>query len=210
MKIYLNKKKCWQKEVWNPGNFACGILNAEPWNPESIDDWYPKSNIYWYQRWQSTRNPLPGIRNKWRRIQNPRLSWIPYMVRQEKSSTPTGFVWNTNIAAAPLLAFGKLIWPPFHFFGRPIWPPFHYFGTPKWQRLHQCGILIWPQFHVFGKPIWPPFHCFGTPIWPPFHCFRTLIWPPRYRVKNSIGYANLHPLHLTNNLVCRKEYPRSI
>ena len=30
------------------------------------------------------------------------------MVRQEKSSTPTRFVWNTNIAAAPLLAFGKL------------------------------------------------------------------------------------------------------
>ena len=29
------------------------------------------------------------------------------MVRQEKSSTPTRFVWNTNIAAAPLLAFGK-------------------------------------------------------------------------------------------------------
>ena len=35
------------------------------------------------------------------------------MVRQGKSSTPTRFVWNTNIAAAPLLAVGKLIWPPF-------------------------------------------------------------------------------------------------
>ena len=41
MKIYLNKKKCGIQE-----NFACGILNAEPWNPESIDDWNPKSNIY--------------------------------------------------------------------------------------------------------------------------------------------------------------------
>ena len=51
--------------------------------------------------------------------------------RQEKSSSSTGFVWNTSIAAASLLAFGKLIRPPFHSFGRPIWPPFHYFETPK-------------------------------------------------------------------------------
>ena len=66
----VDKKKCGIQE-----NFACGIRNAELWNLES--HWWLESGIQYLLISQSARNPLPGIRNQWRGIQNPRLSWIP-------------------------------------------------------------------------------------------------------------------------------------
>ena len=41
--------------------------------PESINDWNPESKFYR----QRIRNPVPGVQNARREIQNPRLSWIP-------------------------------------------------------------------------------------------------------------------------------------
>ena len=49
--------------IWN---VAQGVQNlTKNWNPESQ-----------FHR-QRKRDPVPGIRNPWRGIQNPRLSWTP-------------------------------------------------------------------------------------------------------------------------------------
>ena len=58
--------------------FACGIENPGLWDPEyssrnPANDWNPESKFHL----QRLRNQLFGIRNPWRGIQNPRLSWIP-------------------------------------------------------------------------------------------------------------------------------------
>ena len=58
--------------------FARGIENPGLWDPEyssrnPANDWNPESKFHL----QRLRNQLFGIRNPWRGIQNPRLSWIP-------------------------------------------------------------------------------------------------------------------------------------
>ena len=65
----------------NLGKFASGFRNPRLWNPEyrsqriwnPTNDWNPESKFHSDQKdW----NPVPGIRNPWRGIRNPRLSWI--------------------------------------------------------------------------------------------------------------------------------------
>ena len=60
--------------------FACGIWNPGPWNPEYScrnpeSQWQLESRIQ--VPLKKIWNPVTGIRNTWRGIQNPRLSWIP-------------------------------------------------------------------------------------------------------------------------------------
>ena len=67
----------------NPGKFACEFRNPWLWNPEYSSQriWNPTSD--WNPESSSTQkdwNPAPGIRNPWRGIRNPRLSWIPFYV----------------------------------------------------------------------------------------------------------------------------------
>ena len=47
-------------------NIALGIRNL-------FNDWTNPESKFTDKDW----NPVPGIRNPWRAIQNPRLSWIP-------------------------------------------------------------------------------------------------------------------------------------
>ena len=80
----------------NPGSgireiIACGtrkVGNFSLWNPESWAAWNPQyhsRNPESHKRLPSgiqfplheDRNPVPGIQNLRRGIQNPRLSWIP-------------------------------------------------------------------------------------------------------------------------------------
>ena len=76
MKIYLNKKKCWQKEVWNSGKLC--LWDPECWTlDQSRIHWWLESGIYYLLIWSGARNLVPGIRNQWRGIQNPRLYWVP-------------------------------------------------------------------------------------------------------------------------------------
>ena len=60
--------------------FAFGIQNPGLWsllyssrNPESTRDWNPKSTFHW----QRIGNSVPGIRNPWRGIQNPKFPYRP-------------------------------------------------------------------------------------------------------------------------------------
>ena len=58
---------------------ASGIRNPRLWNPES------------HQRSGSTHkdcNRVPGIRNPWRGMRNPSLSWIPLLVATVQSISP--------------------------------------------------------------------------------------------------------------------------
>ena len=58
--------------IWNLESWALeyGILFKESWNP--TNNWNPEFMFHW----QRIRNLVPGIRNAWRGIQNPRHSWI--------------------------------------------------------------------------------------------------------------------------------------
>ena len=60
-------------EFRNPGNCFCGIWNPAFWNPDRTYDWNPESLFHW----QRILNPVAGIRNPRRGIQNPGLSWFP-------------------------------------------------------------------------------------------------------------------------------------
>ena len=60
--------------IWNQGNFFGRIRNAGLWNPEfCLIDWNLKI-LSKFQRQEV--NPVPGIQNEQREIQDPRLSWI--------------------------------------------------------------------------------------------------------------------------------------
>ena len=54
-------------------NFALEIRNT-------AKDWHPESEFHWQETW----NPVPGIRNPHRGIQNPRLSWITALILLHK------------------------------------------------------------------------------------------------------------------------------
>ena len=51
--------------------FACGIRNPKLW--ELTNDKNPESKFYWQRLKSSTT--VPRIRNPWRGVQNPWLSW---------------------------------------------------------------------------------------------------------------------------------------
>ena len=63
--------------IRDPADFCCRIRNPRLWNTEytsqgirnPTNDWNPQSNFLWLR-----------IRNPWRGIRNPRLSWIPLHV----------------------------------------------------------------------------------------------------------------------------------
>ena len=84
------------KKIRNPdsGKFLpveSGILGFGIWNvAQSVQnltkDWNPESQFHRRRK----RDPVPGIRNPWRGIQSPRLSWIPLHVHG--TSTKSNYV----------------------------------------------------------------------------------------------------------------------
>ena len=76
---------------WNPesgkillvesGILDSGIRNTAQVIRNPIIDWNSKTKSHW-----QGMNPVPGIRNPWRGIQNPRMSWIP--LQGGKKGTP--------------------------------------------------------------------------------------------------------------------------
>ena len=86
-------------------NFASGTRSPGLWNPESHFRLDPKS-ISTDRDW----NPVPGIRNPCRCIQNRKLSWIPYSRRQRLSMR--GFRFRSRLRSAPMhpVARDSLTW----------------------------------------------------------------------------------------------------
>ena len=62
--------------------------------PESINDWNPESKFYR----QRIRNPVPGVQNARREIQNPRLSWIPLLGARRTETRGRDAIRNLNDA----------------------------------------------------------------------------------------------------------------
>ena len=78
--------------AWNfclkkPEILGFGMRNSPQWIRNPADDWNPKSLKF---HWQRIRNPVPGIWNPQRGIQNPRLSYLTWSDKE---------VWSLNVSA---------------------------------------------------------------------------------------------------------------
>ena len=76
--------------LWNLESWLSGIRDSAQGRGNPTNDANPKSKFHWQRIW----NPVPGTQNPRRRIQNPRLSWIPLhgVTDKQKSSYRAGIL----------------------------------------------------------------------------------------------------------------------
>ena len=72
------------------GILGFGIRNRAQGIRNPTNEWNPESTFHW----QRVLNQMPRIRNPWREIQNPRMSWIPLHGARHNLLS-----WNTRRAA---------------------------------------------------------------------------------------------------------------
>ena len=82
--------------VWNLKSWVLesGFRNTVQGLRNPINDWNPESKFYR----QRNRNPVPGVRNARREIQNPRLSWIPLHGARRTETSGRDAIRNFNDA----------------------------------------------------------------------------------------------------------------
>ena len=73
--------------------FACGIRNPKLW--ELTNDKNPESKFYWQRLKTSTT--VPRIRNPWREVQNPRLSWSKRLTFDQYVVGSIPEIWSIKI-----------------------------------------------------------------------------------------------------------------
>ena len=110
----------WNLESWV---FECGI-HLKLWrirNPLTIGIQNPSATD---KGW----NPVPGLRNSWRGIQNPSVSWIPLELVLERSS-----IFSFPHSPLPC-AWGPKI------------PPGFYFRTRAWPSQKRKSEVLWTGY----------------------------------------------------------------